>query len=121
MALPMFDVLTLRENEDFARTYSFVDSSNVAVSWTGKTASMMVRADVGDSTPALAISSGAGITLGAGGTIVLNISDAQIAAMLAGTLGLRRRGVFNLITTDAGGVRQTWLEGIVEIRRSPTR
>jgi hypothetical protein len=120
MALPLFDVLPLRENCDFARSWTFTDDAGAAVSFAGASASMMVRADVGDATPALALSSGAGITLSSG-TIALVITRTQVAAMIAGSLGLRNRGVFSLLVTDAGGLRAAYVEGIVNIQRSPTR
>lgn len=121
MSNPIFDVLRLREGEQFTQSWTFLDDAGDARVWTAGSAAMMVRADVGDAVPSLSLTSSDGIALGSAGLLTVTITKARVAALVGGTFGRRLRGSFALIFTDALGVSTTLAEGFVLVQRSPTR
>jgi hypothetical protein len=86
------------------------NASSSVQNLTGYSASFVVKAQPGDSTALLTLSSGSGITLGgSAGTIVLSRSKAQVDAFTW------TDGEYELTLTDASGNTSVILYGSVKV------
>lgn len=123
MTFPLHADLIVRENADYTAEFLAQNPDGTAVNFTGATAAqLMVRADISDAAAVLTLALGAGITLGGtAGTITIAITAAQASGLATSGLVLRKRGAYDLIVTDSLGKKQTYLEGVLQMFRSPTR
>jgi len=77
--------ITCYQGADYDQSFT-VSQGGTALNWTGYTAAMQVREAADSTAYLLSLSNGTGITLGGtAGTILVNISNAQSAAISAGS------------------------------------
>jgi hypothetical protein len=77
--------ITAYQGADYDQSFT-VSQGGTALNWTGYTAKMQVREAADSTAYLLSLSDGSGITLGGtAGTILINISNAQSAAISAGS------------------------------------
>ena len=77
--------ITCYQGADYDQSFT-VSQGGTALNWTGYTAQMQVREAVDSTAYLLSLANGSGITLGGtAGTILVNISNAQSAAVSAGS------------------------------------
>jgi hypothetical protein len=77
--------ITAYQGADYDQSFT-VSQGGTALNWTGYTAQMQVREAADSTAYLLSLANGSGITLGGtAGTILLNISNAQSAAISAGS------------------------------------
>jgi len=85
MITPGLYDITCFQGADYDKTFA-VSQGGTALNWTGYTARMQVRTSSDATATLLSLTSGSGITLGGtAGTILLTISNAQSAAVTAGS------------------------------------
>lgn len=123
MSNPLFDILRMREGEDYSRAWTFT----TIASWAGASVALMIRTDVGQTSPDLSLTStpAAGIVLSVdaqgSGVVTVAVTPTQIAGLISGAFGARRRGAMSVVMTDSLGKKTTLVEGIAEVLRMPTR
>jgi hypothetical protein len=77
--------ITAYQGADYDQSFT-VSQGGTALNWTGYTAQMQVREAADSTAYLLSLANGSGITLGGtAGTILVNISNAQSAAISAGS------------------------------------
>jgi hypothetical protein len=77
--------ITAYQGADYDQSFT-VSQGGTALNWTGYTAQMQVREAADSTAYLLSLANGSGITLGGTvGTILVNISNAQSAAISAGS------------------------------------
>ena len=77
--------ITCYQGADYDQSFT-VSQGGTALNWTGYTAQMQVREAADSTAYLLSLANGSGITLGGtAGTILVNISNAQSAAISAGS------------------------------------
>ena len=77
--------ITCYQGADYDQSFT-VSQGGTALNWTGYTAKMQVREAADSTAYLLSLANGSGITLGGtAGTILVNISNAQSAAVSAGS------------------------------------
>lgn len=77
--------ITCYQGADYDQSFT-VSQGGTALNWTGFTAQMQVREAADSTAYLLSLANGSGITLGGtAGTILVNISNAQSAAVSAGS------------------------------------
>jgi hypothetical protein len=77
--------ITCYQGADYDQSFT-VSQGSTALNWTGYTANMQVREAADSTAYLLSLANGSGITLGGtAGTILVNISNAQSAAISAGS------------------------------------
>jgi hypothetical protein len=77
--------ITAYQGADYDQSFT-VSQGGTALNWTGYTAKMQVREAADSTAYLLSLANGSGITLGGtAGTILVNISNAQSAAISAGS------------------------------------
>jgi len=108
--------MTVYAGADFDRTFT-VTQGGTALNLTGYTAAMMVRDAVdGTATPLLSLTSGSGITLGGtAGTIAVAITNAQSAAIPAGSYA------YDLEIISGSSAITRILQGAVNVSGNVTR
>ena len=108
--------MTVYAGADFDRTFT-VTQGGTALNLTGYTAAMMVRDAVdGTATPLLSLTSGSGITLGGtAGTIQVAITNAQSAAIPAGSYA------YDLEIISGSSAITRILQGAVNVSGNVTR
>jgi hypothetical protein len=85
MITPGLYDITCFQGADYDKTFA-VSQGGTALNWTGYTARMQVRTSSDATATLLSLTNGSGITLGGtAGTILLTISNAQSAAVTAGS------------------------------------
>ena len=108
--------ITILQGETFSLTMTWKDSDGVVVPVTGYSARMQIRRRKTSSTTELSLTSSAGITLGgAAGTILIEISDTDTAALAF------FEGVYDLELESASGIVTRLLEGSVKLSHEVTK
>lgn len=99
------------------RVFTWLDSSNVPVDLTGRSARMMIRKTLTTSPPlAILTTENGGIELGGAlGTVTVKLTAQQTSAIAAET------GVYDLEIEDADGFVHRLLKGEVELDPEATR
>lgn len=106
--------LTIEQGTTFSKRLTWRDKSKRLVPLVGYTARMQIRASVSATEVILELSTANGrITLGAAGTIDLNLTPAETSALKA--------GVYDLELTDVAGRVTRLIEGKVNVSPEVTR
>lgn len=106
--------ITCRQGSTFTLSFT-IDEDGVPWTITGWTARMQVRPFTSSSTVLLSLTQGAGITLGAGGTVTINISGATLSGIPAGT------HAYDLELVDLSSQPFAVLEGKFLVKAETTR
>ena len=105
--------IALEQGASFSRTITWKDSDGNPVDLTGSTARMQVRTAIANrstTAPLVDLTNGSGITLGGtAGTIVVNITAAQTAALKI------TRAPYDLFVYSVDGTAIKLLEGVVTV------
>ena len=108
--------LTIEQGATFRRTFTWKDAAGTPVNLTGYTAAMQVRTSPNAPAPLIALTDGAGITLGgAAGTIAVLMTDEQTDALPHG------KWKWDLKLTSPAGEDTRLLEGAVSVPAAVTR
>ncbi len=123
MAYQRADLL-LEENADYVLSpaWLWLTAAGAPITLVGYTAQMMVRASRADAAPLLTLTQASGITLGgAGGSIVVTVTQAQVNALVAALVSKRLVAFYDLLLTSGSAIHTRFSEGIVTIDRAATR
>ena len=104
--------LTIYQNGAWQETFRFHqgDTDSAVVNLTGYTAALTVKAEPGDTTSLLSLTSSAGLTMGGtAGTITINQSASQINAYTW------TRGLYELVVTDGSATPCVVLYGEIQL------
>jgi hypothetical protein len=100
----------------FRRTLTYLDANQTPIDLTGYTAKLQVRRAAEDPDPALVtLTSGAGLTLGVDGTILIEFAPVQTAALDDGD------AVFDMLLSAPDGTKTRLVSGRILVSPAVTR